>query len=533
MAHRLLKEQDLKPSEFTEETLHLYLSFFLLQGQDRKKEALKVVTEPHPRELIEKSLGLQLLLREYWGSLDDKESILKDCRTRLMNGDRNWAVISLFVKTVADMTNGSMNTNDVEFMVQVAEKDKWMDRGSFLGVLELFRLAPSSEHHCICKKSVNELVLSYIEQFGEKASCFEDLQPYLKLLDAATKEAIDQAQRSCSSLDNEGSVVKCINLEKMCLALQTSQGKSETKVCRLLEEYTLALKNVPLPATEMQVGDDLALMATIITASSKEGEAVERAALIASFGTQQSEHGYKLRFLLIRLLLRLGCLKMAVNHYNSLGLKSVQLDTVSHYLLDRNASFGGSHSAEIANEWDSNTQHFYEISIQEIPEALGRAFVNGKFSQISDLCEFQDCLDKSCFKLLLEIDMIRAKLINQDLIGSERTMAMDTIQKVMQVVQTADVSDQRDHLLLRSVSEDQRDLVSSVISCGPLRKKNWILAMLEVMSVYLEIQSPENAADLEELTIAETTLVELARSIKSGNQISKAAIDFFSSMYSW
>ena len=129
--------------------------------------------------------------------------------------------------------------------------------------------------------------------------------------------------------------------------------------------------------------------------------------------------------------------------------------------------------------------------------------------------------------------MIRAKLINQDLIGSERTMAMDTIQKVMQVVQTADVSDQRDHLLLRSVSEDQRDLVSSVISCGPLRKKNWILAMLEVMSVYLEIQSPENAADLEELTIAETTLVELARSIKSGNQISKAAIDFFSSMYSW
>ena len=169
-----------------------------------------------------------------------------------------------------------------------------------------------------------------------------------------------------------------------------------------------------------------------------------QAAAIASYACEKSVRAYKLRLLLIRLLLRLGCLKLAVYHFDALEIKAVQLDTMSHYLLDRNASFGGSHAADVGNHWEGSIKDFYELSAFEVPEALGRAFLNGKFSQVSDLCDFYDCVEGSYARLILLVDMLCSKFVTQDLVDSERDHAVKLLQYIFDMIQADRLSDQRD-----------------------------------------------------------------------------------------
>lgn len=476
VAHRLLQEQVLEDTSFSEETLSLYLLFFLLQGKDRLQGALQMLEKPHCQTLASNSLTIQFQLRECWRLLGDNESLLRDCRSRVAQGDRNWAVLSEWIHTMGQVASGSMNCDDVDLVVKAAEQDKWKDRGSFLGVLELFRVSQECGLEKPCDLIYADLVRRYLETFITKPSCFDDIRPYLAHIPEADRGSLVTWAHDIPDLSTESDIIRKVNASKLARYFQTDSGHKKATFVSLLQDHSRTLKHVHVPDTEMHPGDELVLLAAMeVLATGPEG--LSTAAMIAFHGCQESKRAYRLRLLLIRLLLRLGCFKLAIQHFEALGLKAVQFDTVSHYMMDRNSSFGGSHAVDIANIWDSHVQEFYMHSAYEVPEALSRAFSNGKFSQVSDLCEFNDCLEHSCAKIILQLDMVRSKFVNQDLVGSDYILAQQTVQKIIEFVNgmltlitTADrISDQRDQRLISFVCQNQQEVVEHVTSCGPLR----------------------------------------------------------------
>lgn len=517
IALRLVKEQKLNEYSFTPETLSLYLHFFSLLGNNQLREALDLLNKPPIQDMVNKNLGIQFQVRECWKALDNQASLLKDCRTRIQDGDRNWAVISQFVSS--SVSRGALAEEDVKVMLDAAEQDEWKDRGSFLGVLELCRMTLDAKLPLPNGIDYTKLVTNYVMRFSSKLTCFDDIRPHLGAL--STFPDMPHVP-----LTSETLISQRINAEKMALFFDHGASAED-----LLQAYTESLEHVREPSTEMQPGDDLALLAVYATlAKSSSIENLTQAAAIASYACEKSKRAYKLRLLLIRLLLRLGCPKLAVYHFDALELKAVQLDTMSHYLLDRNASFGGSHAADVGNHWEGGIKDFYELSAFEVPEALGRAFLNGKFSQVSDLRDFYDCIEGSYARLILLVDMLCSKFVTQDLVDAERDYAVEQIQYIFDMIHADRLSDQRDTHLLPWINKTHRAHLESVLSCGPLRKKQWLKAMLEILSVALRTPSASTDISTDELTGPERALLELACAVKQG---ADWAASFFEQTYTF
>lgn len=516
LALRLLKEHPVDVAKLTEETMVLYVRFHLLLGNAHLAAALTTLDAPRPKQLAEKSLGVQFLLREAWDVHGDDERILDDCRTRIVQGDRNWAVISLYVSTLVSRAvskSGALSDADVRVLLDAAERDRYKDRGSFLGVLELMRRTRAAEMPVPAMQAtyVDEVV-RYFTTFATRASCFEDLYPYLTSLTDEEQAAFVSATASTPPLTSEDAVVRYGNQEKTLHLLQPVDPAEA--VGRILTSYSASLEHTRLPATEMQLGDDLALLA-VYDAIQLHTDALALAAAIAARAVTESARAYRVRIALIRLLLQLGAPKLALAEYRSLGLKAVQLDTASHLGLDRNAAFGGSMSAEMQREWDDHLHPFYQQSDAELPDAVGLAFGNSKFSQIAGICAFQHSLQTSCARAVMELDLVRGKLIDQELVDAEATFASKTVQRLVAMVQTSELSDQRDTSLLPSYQELQGERVQQTLSCGPRRGTGWVRCMLEVATLALGLPAPDHAASDNELTEAESALVAFARTLRT------------------
>lgn len=218
---RLMNEQNIEPEYFSDETLWLYLTFHKEVGAAKLKEALGVIQLPAVQKLVESSLALQFLLRECWEILGDWGAIADDCRVRIHNGDRNWAVLSAFVSAT---TKGACAIQDaVNVLVPTAEQDQWSNRGSYLAVIDLYRAArelDNSAERITSKisKSFVEVISDYYARFCAKASCFEDLFPYFEKLSGDELKQLEQvAQEHCTNLMDGDGIQRRINAEKISL----------------------------------------------------------------------------------------------------------------------------------------------------------------------------------------------------------------------------------------------------------------------------------------------------------------------------
>ena len=53
--------------------------------------------------------------------------------------------------------------------------------------------------------------------------------------------------------------------------------------------------------------------------------------------------------------------------------------------------------------------------------------MNGKFSQVSDLCEFHDCIEGSYARIILLLDIIQGKLVTENFAENERAFAVELV----------------------------------------------------------------------------------------------------------
>ncbi|WFD07963.1 mitochondrial distribution and morphology [Malassezia vespertilionis] len=533
VAHRLLTEFAPADTSFTEETLELYLRFHILLGKDQLAVALAMMDKPYTKQLAEKSLGIQFLLRRAWEMHGDLDRILDDCGTRIEKGDRNWAVISLYIRTLMNQSEkegqSRLTADEVAPLVHAVDKDTWTDRGSFLGILETFRLA--NDKHISVEAldslgySYTELVQKYLARFGDKASCFDELRPYLATLTPEQYITLLESLQATTPASND-TIFRCVNDEKIKF-LQSNRSEDVPATCkRLFSEYHQAMAALRLPDTEMQLADDFALLAVytvLISAPTMDTETLVNAYCITSYSLLRSPRAYKLRIVGIRLLLQLGCAALAMEQMQDLRLKAIQLETASHVALDRNTAFGGEFAGLVKEHWDTVMRPFYKTSAQEIPNVVGEAFVNGKFAQVGELFEFGERIRKSLFCAMQEVDLVRASIIEQQVVTDK---TMKTVSALCALAKEGPFHDQRDMALVPNYSPSTWPNLERALTCGPIRNTNWILCMLEVITLACNL--PSHMAGTEsEMTPAEIALVLLARALrKEDAQDSTALVAF-------
>ena len=525
VAERLMNDQEIDDTSFNEETLWLYLFFHMQLGKGKVQPAIEIFDKTHPKHLLNNSLALQFLYREGCELSGNFARILDDCKARINAGDRNWAVYTSFIHAAfvlqSEQANKTLEPDVYEAIVRAAEQDKWSDRGSFLGVLELLRRAaissiatePLLQH---LGKDNAALVCDFYGRFCSKPSCFEDLLPYAKGLDRNGRDALlARAASQKTNLETIDAIQKYINAEKLEALLRPPKSPEQAteKSQQHMLAYVESLKHVRLPDTEMQPGDDLALLAAYSLLEQKGTDADVDAAVIAAYGCSQSRRGYRLRLLLMRLLQRLGCLKAATEHFGSLGVRAIQYDTLSHYILSRTSAFGGTQTLAFEEDLHIQMEDFFQSSKYEIPECTCTAFSNGKFSQVTELNEFDSQVQRSTSRAIAQIDFVRSELIREDLTAEKFSALKDNVSCLLSLLQQKPFHDHQDHSLLPSYTSKGKSL-DEMTQLGPMRKSTWIACMLEPLSLVFDLPAPEEQASLDELTKAEQTYIHFMRSVR-------------------
>lgn len=521
IALRVINEQNIDTEHFSDEVLWLYLSFYKEFGAAKLSEALGVIRVPAVQKLVESSLLLQFLRRECWEILGDWEAIAADCTARIRSGDRNWAVITASVAAATRRDTKALD-EAVEVLVAAAEQDKWSNRGSFMGVLELYNAAqnaglPTESITHRTSHTFVELLCSFYRRFCTKASCFEDVFPYFKTLGDADASVVERvAQENITTCANADGIQRRVNAEKILIVrADVSFELAMHKSAELLRAYVESLAHARLPDTEMQLGDDLPLLAIyylLLGGRADDPGVINMAAGIAAFGCAMSKHAYKLRIVLVRFLLRLGCPQLAYEHFQKLCIKAVIGDTLSHYFLDRNAAFGGSGTHQVEDLWYFTVDPFFRASKVELPEVIGHAFTNGKFSQVTDLTAFDTKVQSSFTLAQVELDMLRAKIASDNLIDAEIPGILEMLMRINRTIENSTIDDHRDMSLLPSLRIKEEESLFRLSQFGPLRDVAWIQTMTEYLTNALQHRTSSSSPPAQSLTASEAGLVQLFNS---------------------
>lgn len=400
------KQLELKPlGEHSDEVAYLFASILSKQGGNSLRDALILLSQGTGKKLCERSMTLAILRNNILGQLNEWSTLYEEATAAIESGDRNWATVETAVKAAV-----ALKTN--ETMSEIEEKcDQWAERHSKDRTMRLapFYLRKEGQQTGKEKKSILELFMAYFNDFASKACTFEDLEPYLTLLSAQEaallREQLNEAMRRpdevFSSLDDMYRTMNAVKITRTIQPADAITDSTEMQLgCLYLQLYLSALPlGSDLPKTEMQPADDFALMSAqaLVHASFLLREANEPAKWLAplqiafavlQIGLQHSPKAYRLRILLIRLLFQFGAVDAARVHFDAIGVKGVQFDTLGWILSNRSSL------SQIMLPPGSEEENAFAASVKrmssvwndgrhQVPAMVAKCFEHGTFSRVS------------------------------------------------------------------------------------------------------------------------------------------------------
>ncbi|TFY83713.1 hypothetical protein EWM64_g296 [Hericium alpestre] len=443
LAHRLAsstwKETDLDADRF-----YLYLS--LLRELKLYDDARKLLESEQGKTICTRSLACNELRRDIWklsGRLSEEGAAAE--KRILEHKDRNWLEFLSVIDATFDASSDDQGElpqcieRILEFFAGIAENDGKADRSGPLALLELEKRARAQGLSTDPSRLV-DLLLQYLEQFGDKPVLYEDLKPYIELEGddlarwTSHLESLPHSTSSVQELQRSINVHKLLryNLQPLELTVELEQARA----IQLTQEYLEALQlGKDLPKTELQPADDLIILASQVFvnlyALSGDEAHLHNAFVILEFGAKRSPQSYQIHIQLILIYRHLGSPQPALEHYRLLNLKSVQNDTLSHLVLTRASMFSlaasgdltySSESLESSQIYMSNSQEvmignlstqWLGANIRKTSDFIVRAFSTEKYSQIPDFIDFEDRLDNSLQRDLVKIEHVRMRLAHE------------------------------------------------------------------------------------------------------------------------
>ncbi|KAG6898362.1 hypothetical protein C0992_009037 [Termitomyces sp. T32_za158] len=509
LAHRIVMSSP-TPSYQSNDRFHLHLS--ILQELELYDDAHKLLDSDTGRAICSTSLSCNEIRRNIWrkrGMILDEGKLAT--RRISEKHDRNW----LEFLSVLDATFSYLSSSDgssdsrvessehvketKEFLNRIAEEDGAKDRSAALALLELEKRA---HDHGISNDS-NRLVIlmqDYFTRVGHKACCFEDLKPYLALKEDELSKWTSFLQAVPRSFKTPEELQRLINSHKLLrYNLTQSELSIEAETSRAtlyIEQYLEGLKlGSNLPTTELQYADDLALLATntLVTLwrlTSNE-EYLFNAVTLLEFALTKSKQSFQARLALIRLYRLLGAPSLAVDHYRAMGIKQVQNDTLSHFILSRASTFSLASTGDLTLATDClESTQIYLSNSQETADFVVRAFQGERYSQIPEFIVFEERLDNSLQRDIVKMEHLRMRLTHEQITSDVIDMELIELKFIFDRTH----HDNRDFDIM---SDYQPKVSSDIFSQTNLLEKNeshgWLRAFLKVY-----IRAFQQGSDLDD-----------------------------------
>lgn len=368
------------PSIQSVEEFYLYLD--ILRVLSKNEEALAALDGYHGKEYATNHEFLLLKLN-LLAATGNHEKASQLALTALQTNVDDWLVFKAFV----DSCIGKHTPSEMIDAALTSCFDGKPTRNSLLARVYLTSLAPG-------KDSLAEVLRTYCLSFSDRLVTFEDLAPYTSLLSVSEKSDFLTALSGVEVLTGIGKVIKETNAMKFRLRFLSQAADSLSElISPTLAAYSSALQyGSELKETDNQCGDDLLLVAVQRIAKTDEVESSIRAITLLEHALTKSKHNFQLRLHLIWLYRRIGAWSAAFAHYQSLGLKHIQRDTLSYLLLENSVH---EYLSILQVSSLKESQNIYYANLHETPDMICQAYENKTYSKIAEFMDFQTRLHKS------------------------------------------------------------------------------------------------------------------------------------------
>lgn len=425
LALRLLADGELPPHA-SADRLHVHLS--VLKTLGLADEAAKLLETEEGKAIAKTSLVVDELRRDLVKARKDFEAEGTRARGKLVDEkDRNWLEFLALIEAVFVAPDATKIRETRDILRQLAELDGSKERGSLLAGLELERRAREAGLASDFESSEGllGLIKLYLEKFGDKACCFDDLKIYITFEGEELEKFTSFLDSYEHSVETVNALQRSINIYKLQrYTLTEAQINAESEKARAkgyLGAYTKALPlGKALADTELQPADDLVLLAaqTFVNLWKIENDEswLYMAISVLEYAAQRSKNSYLIRLHLVRLHRLLSAPSLALEHYRAMRIKQIQTDTLSHFLLARASTYSLAAAGDLTLTQECvEASHIYVSNSQDTSEFIVRAFAQEKYSQIPDLIEFEERLECSLQRDLVKMEHVRMRLAHEGL----------------------------------------------------------------------------------------------------------------------
>lgn len=559
LAHRMISKQlETKPlGPNSDEALYLSARIMQKEGEKAWQEALALLTENETgKELCAKSMSLQALRHELRKSTGQWDVINAEAIKALDDGIRNWQAVEAAVESALALVEKTSKPASIRFVeekfMKLARQDK-RDRTTRLAPLYLLkRSIEKQQQSALQTVNLTQLFTAYFDDFKGKGCAYEDLEVYLSIASLqeiqTLRQKMDEMERSLqsdkpmSSLDD---LYASLNVAKLKRAMQdVSQIDVASEKVLALQYAQLYARSLPiskdLPKTEMQPGDDFALLTVeaLINASSLQRRKGENewqntlflASTILKEGLKHSPKAYKLRILQVRLFQQFGSIDQARVEFDFLGIKAVQYDTLGWILSHRfaHSTLLLPPSSEEEQKWLKNMRQMRNVwreGKMQVPEMVSRAMDNGTFSRVEELLLFGEKLTNSIARRLHTVETARLEMMNINS-GVEEETIKDELREADERVSLDKIYDQRDKSVILNLLPAGLDDV--IVQTDPVQtekevKGAYVRSMLFVLSSTHLLSRKEDKKDAtkeftvdeREISADEMDLVNIAKFLRN------------------
>ncbi|KAI8350533.1 N-acetyltransferase B complex non catalytic subunit-domain-containing protein [Mortierella sp. GBAus27b] len=523
------------------EELQLYL-IILLGQKDRHLDALALLegdigVKTKAIENVElRYLRIQLLIKaERW---KDARDATVQILTQINSDD--WRTILQYFDTIflpiqdADLKTSDNLSEARAFISELVQKEgKNPKRGPFLAQIELEKRV--QEKIGGNKETIMDLLVAYFAKFGSKSCCFEDLSTYISSLEKADAEEFRTKLKETAGEKSETikEVAIQINIARFerFIGLHAKLRSADTmalvnKLWKLYEEALPLGKG--LEETERQYGDDYAIMAAHLLIDVHKDTKSYFPLLNASFMLERalsaSKHNYQIKLVLIRIYELVGAFNCAASIYNTMSIKHVQHDTMSHFLTDRASSYGLFNEA-LGQLYAAHD--IYHSSTAETPEMILQAYKYSTFSKVQEFIEFQSRLENSLQKMIADREMIRLEFLREDSVSRALTwlqeLDVSNLKLKRQFIESR--IDNRDTTVMLNWNPQGTPSVEMLTRPAPQPGHTWMTLFTVVPRIlkHMALLSPIDA-EYEEFTMSLDGLISSVTSAE-GEKLSELTVE--------
>jgi len=260
---------------------------------------------------------------------------------------------------------------------------------------------------------------AYFAQFGAKSVCFADMDYFVQHLPVASKEALvgrleealpkmDLAQAPAASENGNkeevGFVYRCACVAK--LRVRAGMALDEARAMAVYQWGLAIPAAADLESTDRQFGDDLLLLVahahvSRYLANRSDAAPLAEAQALLEYGLVKSTCNFHLKLLQMRCHIMAGAFPPALRLLESLDVKNLQMDSVTHVVLD-----GALH---LRTETETvqlfgTMMAFYTKARGETPRLVCLPYQEGSYSKVGEFYEFLDMLHHSLQAAVLKVE---------------------------------------------------------------------------------------------------------------------------------